>query len=291
MGDDSARKVRTGITEAHRAVAETWESASAGWARHEAYLVAWFAPVTQRLIRGARLAPGMRVLDVGGGIGDPALAAADAVAPGGSVLSVDLSAGMLATARQRAQAYGLGNVVFQVGAGEEVAAPAGSFDAVLARFSIMFFPNPVEGLQRLHGLLAPGGRIALSVWAPPELNEGFVFPSQAARAAVPELPPSDPNAPGPFRLSGEGELGSALASAGYHGVHVEDQQLFLLAESPQRYWEILTSVSDSFRRLYLACDVAGQQRIHDRIVRDVERFRSGEILRLPVRARLAYASA
>jgi len=266
----------------------TWESASAGWARHEAHLVAWFAPVSQRLVRGARLAPGMRVLDVGGGIGDPALAAADAVAPGGTVHSVDLSAGMVATARLRAAAYGADNVTFEVGPADEMQLPVGSFDAALARFSLMFFPDTGRGLRHLHDLLKPGGRIAAAVWAPPDVNEGFVFPTTVVRQVV-DLPPSDPSAPGPFRLSRDGELAAALTAAGFSDVRVEDQQLYLLAEDPETYWSILTSVSDSFRRLYLGLGDAQRRLVRERICSDVERFRSGAVLRLPARARLGYA--
>jgi SAM-dependent methyltransferase len=252
-------------------------------------LVASFAPVTQWMIAAAGLAPGMHVLDVGGGIGDPALAAAMAVSPGGSVRSLDLSAGMLATARDRARAYGLTNVRFEVGAVEDVELAEGHFDAVLARFSVMFFPNIALGLRRLFAALQPGGRIVVAAWAQPELNEGFVFPTRVLREVV-DVAPSDPDAPGPFRLSGDGELAGALRAAGFRDVGVEDVQLYLFARDPAAYWSMICDVSDSFRRLIAGLDESARQRVRARMLTAVEVFRLGEVLRLPVRARIGHAS-
>ena len=73
---------------------------------------ALFEPMTERLFRDAGVTHGMRVLDVGSGVGDVALLAARLVGPDGSVVGVDVDGSALETARARAGMLGLQNVTF-----------------------------------------------------------------------------------------------------------------------------------------------------------------------------------
>src|SRR5262245_65765231 len=63
-------------------------------------------PYTEKFFRAAGLVPGMRVLDVGSGVGDVALLAADIIGPGGRVLGIDRDADALANARRRTEEQG-----------------------------------------------------------------------------------------------------------------------------------------------------------------------------------------
>jgi SAM-dependent methyltransferase len=80
----------------------TWDGVSPGWAEFGELFERGAAVVTARLVELAGLRPGAAVLDVGCGQGEPALAAAEAVEPGGRVLGIDLSPRMVAAARRRA---------------------------------------------------------------------------------------------------------------------------------------------------------------------------------------------
>jgi SAM-dependent methyltransferase len=266
-------------------VGETWELAATGWTRWEPVLVGSFWPVTHALVRAARIAPGMHVLDVGCGIGDPALAVAEAVGPTGTLTGVDLSPRMIATCRARAAACGLGNCTFRTGAADAIDWPVDTFDAITGRFSIIFFPDVAAGLRRLGASLKPGGRLAVSVWTPPEVNPGFVLPTRELRAVV-DLPAPDPQAPGPFRLSGEGELAAALAEIGLRDVQVEDVPFYLFARDAETYWEMLLDISAIFAQHFRALNAEQQAEVRRRILRAVEEYRCGDVLRLPVRARV-----
>src|SRR3712207_898792 len=79
------------------------------------------APVSERMLDLARLRPGMRVLDVASGMGEPSLRAAQRVGPSGFVLGTDLVDGMLEVARETVHAQGLSNIEFR-------AADAETFD-------------------------------------------------------------------------------------------------------------------------------------------------------------------
>lgn len=65
---------------------EDWSSVVPGWLRGEARFGHSTWPVTQKIVLGLAIRPDRRVLDVGSGIGDPALQIAAAVGPNGTVV-------------------------------------------------------------------------------------------------------------------------------------------------------------------------------------------------------------
>jgi ubiquinone/menaquinone biosynthesis C-methylase UbiE len=116
----------------------------------------------------AHVAPGQRVLDVATGIGEPAMTAARWVGPSGVVVAIDQAPQMVAVARERMQAAGIRTVEFIEGDAETVALPLDSFDAIVCRWGLMFFHDPVGTLARLRASLVPGGWLAAAIWGPPE---------------------------------------------------------------------------------------------------------------------------
>jgi ubiquinone/menaquinone biosynthesis C-methylase UbiE len=117
------------------------------------------ASATRRLLTDAGLAPGMRVLDVGCGVGDVALLAAELVGPTGTVVGVDRDPCVLEQARKRACTLGATTVSFEEG--DFRALPSGElFDAVVGRLVLMFQPDPVAALRSVLPHLQPGGIVA-----------------------------------------------------------------------------------------------------------------------------------
>ena len=104
------------------------------------------------------------MLDVGGGYGEPSLAAAAIVGPEGRVVCSDISGPMLDFARERAEAAGFENVEFVESDAEELKFDEESFDAIISRACIMFLPDLLGTLRRFHSFLKPGGRFSASVW-------------------------------------------------------------------------------------------------------------------------------
>ena len=131
------------------------------------FIVQQLQPVSERMMELADIQPGQRVLDVATDGGEPAVTAAYRVGPSGHVLATDLSPQMVALGRERGAELGLHNIDFREMDAEAPDLPENSFEIVLCRFGLMFLPNPQVALERLHELLAPGGRLVAAVWGPP----------------------------------------------------------------------------------------------------------------------------
>jgi ubiquinone/menaquinone biosynthesis C-methylase UbiE len=118
------------------------------------------APFTENFLRDAGIVPGMRVLDIGCGMGDVTMLAAGLVGRGGRVVSIDMDQASIETARQRASAAGLANTTFHRAEISSFADPK-PFDAIAGRLVLEFLPESTAIISRLCGLLKPSGIIAL----------------------------------------------------------------------------------------------------------------------------------
>lgn len=118
-----------------------------------------FVPATRTLLEAAGLREGMRVLDLGSGLGDVSFAVADIVGIGGEVVGVELMGDIVALAARRAEERGLRNVHFVQGDVREPA-PGGPFDAITCRLVLMYLEDPVAALRTQSKLLRPGGIVA-----------------------------------------------------------------------------------------------------------------------------------
>lgn len=143
---------------------DAWDRVAAGWERWWETIEGPAHAVTERLCALTRIARGQRVLDIATGLGEPALSVARIVGPRGHVVATDLSPEMLAIARRRARALGLGNVEFVQGDLARLALPPASFDAVLCRWGVTSLPDVLATLERIRRLLVPGGAFTTAVW-------------------------------------------------------------------------------------------------------------------------------
>ena len=169
------------------------------------------ASITAALLERASPRPGERVLDVGCGLGTTTLMLAERVAPGGSVLGVDISAPMIEVARRR---VGAAAVEFSVADAATHRFPT-RFDLVFSRFGVMFFEDPVAAFRNLRAALEPSGRMVFVCWRPLRDNPWANAPLAAARDLLPPMEPVDPNAPGPFAFADGERLRGILAGAGF----------------------------------------------------------------------------
>jgi ubiquinone/menaquinone biosynthesis C-methylase UbiE len=116
-------------------------------------------PITRRFFLDGGIGEGMRVLDVGSGVGDVAFLVAELVGAAGEVVGTDRSGSALAVARERAATLAIGNVMFQEGDPAEMVFEQ-PFDAIVGRYVLMFQPDPVAMLRKLAVHARAGGVVA-----------------------------------------------------------------------------------------------------------------------------------
>jgi ubiquinone/menaquinone biosynthesis C-methylase UbiE len=162
---------------AYDAAADTYDAPANGF---------WEA-TGRSTIERLSLRRGARVLDVPCGSGASAIAAAEAVGQGGSVVGVDLAPGLLSLARAKAAAAGLEHVRFMQCDMRAMEFADGEFDAVVCVFGIFFVPDREALMRELWRMIAPGGVLAVTTWGPNVLEPGASAFWDAVAAERPDL--------------------------------------------------------------------------------------------------------
>ena len=195
------------------------------------------APVNQPLIRALRLDGLYKIADVGCGGGGTTLEILRRAPAGSVVHGFDISPALIEAARARVQTEPVQTEPVQTGpvqtemriafeVADAATATPGRYQRLVSRFGIMFFDQPGAAFANLAEWLAPGGRFAFAAWGPLAENPWMtsirdaVANSLAASNINP--PPSDPEAPGPFRYADADKLLTLLTTAGFSGLQVDD---------------------------------------------------------------------
>jgi ubiquinone/menaquinone biosynthesis C-methylase UbiE len=203
-----------------RGTREQWQNAAEAWHRWGPQLEAWLGPATEVMLDLAKVGPGSHVLDVAAGGGGQTLAAARRAGPTGAVLATDISPAILEYAESEARKAGLGNVATKEMDGEHLDVPPESFDAVISRVGLIYFPDQQAALRGMKNALRKGGRVASIVYSPPDRNRFFSVPVSIIRRRA-NLPPPLPGQPGPFSLGAAGVLQQAYEQAGFRDVELK----------------------------------------------------------------------
>jgi SAM-dependent methyltransferase len=198
------------------------------WVQHADRYDALSQRITPHLMEAAAVGAADRVLDVGCGCGLTTRTAARA-ASAGSVLGMDLSAGMLHEAERRASVEGLTNVRFEQADAQVHAFSHAEFDLAMSRFGVMFFEDPVAAFANVASAIRPGGRFVFLCWQDLPHNDWIMVPAGAALSYVPFPDLGPEGAPGPFSLADPDRIRLVLTEAGFAGIDVNEitEQMFL----------------------------------------------------------------
>ena len=103
-----------------------------------------------------------RILDVACGTGDSTISIAKAAAKGSEVIGADISEGMMALVKGKADKAGVGDCIsLQVADGEDLPYGEGTFDRVTCAFGIRNFEHKEKGLAEFLRVLKPGGKAVI----------------------------------------------------------------------------------------------------------------------------------
>jgi SAM-dependent methyltransferase len=262
----------------------TRERMLADWAaRAQAYAdyaVPRNRPYARRLVALVAPRAGERVVDVASGPGVVAVEAARAMG-GGSVMATDLSPAWEPIVAAAAREAGV-SVAFRAMPGEQLDLPDGSVDVLTCEFGLMFMPDPGAGLREMRRVLAPGGRLGVSVWSTGDRVAHFI--AMRAFEAIAPTPPEE-RRPSPLSLGEPGLIERLVAEAGFDDVRSERFTEAFAVPDMDEEWERLTGPGGVLTGLrFDALTPDQQRRLRNDVVAGYERFRRDGVMQLPSEA-------
>jgi len=195
------------------------------WIRRQATQDTLLEPISAILLDAANVALGEQVIDIGCGCGGTTREIARRVGANGRVLGLDISAPMLAYARERVAA-GTPVEFVQSDATVYPFKPA-SADLLFSRFGVMFFANPAASFTNMRKALKPNGRVTFACWREPRANGWMMIPLQAVYQHVPRMPQLGPEDPGPFSFGSEDRVRRILSAAGFSEIELKPHDIAL----------------------------------------------------------------
>ncbi|MFF8012376.1 methyltransferase domain-containing protein [Streptomyces sp. NPDC007929] len=198
--------------------AARWNGPSGhAWVDLQSLLNDMFRPIEELLVDAVAAEHAASVLDVGCGTGSVTRAIARQV---GHCVGVDISGPMIEEARARAEQEGV-PASFVLADAQEYAFEPAAFDAVVSRFGVMFFHDPVRAFANLRSTVKDGAGLRCVVWRGPEENPFMTTAERAAAPVLPELPARRPDQPGQFAFADPERVHRILAESGWAGATLE----------------------------------------------------------------------
>jgi ubiquinone/menaquinone biosynthesis C-methylase UbiE len=256
------------------------------WRKYDEVESRLTADFSERMLDLAELRPGMRVLDLATGRGEPALRAARRVAPSGSVLGVDVENGVLAIAREKAARENITNLELRMIDAETLdGVPSANFHVATARWGLMYMRAPVAALSSTHRALISGGVLVAAFWAEPERVPYYSLPRNLlAREEI------DFEAPGVFRYAHLERIERDFAASGFSVEHFEEHDVPVFESA--RAADVVTWVRDfGLSRLLAGLPEATQEDWEHRLLFELEQRRSEGVIRLGGVTRIVVARA
>lgn len=244
---------------------QRWRQESAEMGRH----------VTEALVQAAQIEPGMRVLDVACGTGEPAISIASQLNSTGKVAAIDISEAPLKIGRARAAQRGLEHVQFLRCNAQALSFPDNTFDRITSRLGVMFFSDLSKAISEMHRVLKPGGRVTLLAWGSMhqpyfETTVGAVLRALGTAA----LPDSGKKM---FAFGEPGALGQKLHEAGFVGIEEKFPTVpWSWQGTPQEVWEYFQEVTIPFAPLFKAIPQDARAAVNAAVIEAISRYYEGQ---------------
>ncbi|MFJ2866009.1 class I SAM-dependent methyltransferase [Kitasatospora sp. NPDC087314] len=280
----------SGRTAAQKAmVADGYRDVARGWHRWRREFSTAGAAVTRAVVESARPRPGMRVLDLACGVGEPALTLAPLVGPSGRVVATDLVPEMVGYAGEAAAKAGAA-IVFGVADAERLPFADASFDLVTCRNAVMHFPDPGRALAEAHRVLRIGGRIVLTALGPPRATPAVRATIAVILRHTPPGPPA-PALPDPYGFAVPDTLGALLTATGFRDVRART----LAAPCPwpgtaEDFWQALPDHAWNLRPMLDRLAPEARRQVAEEAVAALRRYEHDGVLRLTAPTVIAHAT-
>jgi SAM-dependent methyltransferase len=232
-------------------------------------------PVTDALVEYARPTPGMKVLDLASGTGEPAITIASRIGSHGHVTALDLSADLLEIADKRAKARGFEHFTTRQADAHALPFPDNSFDLATSRFGVMFFRDIEKAMAEAFRVLRPGARACFLAWG--SFNQPYWQSMMGIVHRQVGGPLLDPEGPNPFRFAERGSLSAVLKIAGFKDVEEEIKTIpWTWPGPPEEVWEQAQAVAVPFRPLLERVPADRWPEIHAEVYKAISQYSDGE---------------
>lgn len=228
-------------------------------------------------------APGEKILDVAAGTGAVTLAAAQAVGPGGRVVAIDLSEGMLGRLEEKLRHFGLTHVDIHVMDAGTLEFRSNYFHHTACGFGLFFMPDMAAALEEWVRVTRPGGRVVYSCHGPNAFRPMVdLLLTRLDRHGI------APVAEGPMAASEQLKSADAsralLTAAGLAEVEVRTARIGYHVQ-PEMWWSVLeySSVAELIERL----SAEERARLRDAHLEEVARLAGPDGLWLDVETHFA----
>lgn len=260
-------------------------NASQKWRRQSAVMG---NDMTQAIVAAARVQPGMRVLDIACGTGEPAISLAALLAGDGEVVGLDISPAPLKIAEERAAQRGLSNATFQQADAHELPFPDNSFDCITSRLGIMLFSDLPRALSEMRRVLKTEGRALLLVWGP--------FEQPYFHTTIGTVLRMLPNAVMPdsgrkmFALAEEDKLTQALRQVGFSQAKEELVTVpWTWLGTPEEVWEYFQDVAVPFVSLLQSIPAERCPEIDAAVLKAIGQYYDGTSIKFTATVNIAVA--
>lgn len=244
--------------------------------------------MTLALVAAAQVRPGMRVLDLACGTGEPAISLAAALAGNGELIGIDISPAPLKIAEERAAQRGLSNTSFQQADAHHLPFADNSFDCITSRLGVMFFSDLPRALSEMRRVLRPGGRAILLVWGPmdqPYFQTTIGTILRILPAAI--VPESGRKM---FALGNKGVLSQGLRHTGFSQVREELVTVpWTWMGTPEEVWEYFQDVAVPFASFLQSIPADQRPEIDAAVLKAISQYYDGTSIKFTATVNIAIA--
>ena len=203
---------------------------------YDRYLGRWSRLFVPAVLAAADVTAGHRILDVATGPGEAASMALPEVGPAGLVVGADISLAMLDAANTRFAGQRFLSVAAD---GHALPFADGTFDSVICQLGLMFFADPVRGLEGFRRVSPPAPSCRCVRYLRAEILSRYI-PGQREVLHL------------SFALADAARLERLLAAAGFHEISVTPETREGSYESFDDYWAPIDEGASSLPQAYCA---------------------------------------
>jgi SAM-dependent methyltransferase len=194
---------------------------------------------------------------------------------------------MVDAARNEANRRGFGNIQFRQCTADSIPFNDNSFDAVVSRLGVMFFPDSHAAMREMLRVAKPGGTLAFVVWHKSELNPFCYVVTEVLDQHVTPAP-ADPDAPSAFRYAEPGKLANLMRQAGAIDVDEDIIKFDIEAPvSPLEFWFMRSKISETLRQKLAQLSEEEQAQVAREVEQAVQEFFPQNQMKFPAQMIIA----